>query len=81
MFPWEHSLAPSRVPVARRGTLLPLARPLGALQPNLHLPPAGEHQGLMTQEHSRLSQPQGLVSQGETGLQPSAPLQPVQACV
>lgn len=79
MFPWEHSLAPSRVPVARRGTLLPLALPLGALQPNLHLPPAGEHQGLMTQEHSRLSQPQGL--QGKLAYSPLPPLQPVQACV
>lgn len=38
MFPWEPSLAPSRVSVARGRTLLPLALPQGALQPNLHLP-------------------------------------------
>lgn len=84
MFPWERSLAPSRVPVARGRTLLPLALPQGALEPNLHLPPPREHQGLVTQEHSQLSQPQGLASQGETGtstgLQPPAPSRPGRAC-
>lgn len=49
MFPRNHSLTPSRVPVARGRILLSLALPQGAIQSNRDLPSL-EHQGLVTSE-------------------------------
>ena len=49
MFPWEQS-GPLQSLCCQERTLPPLALPQGATQPNLHLLPRREHQGLLTQE-------------------------------